>query len=86
MRKDRDPLPVAYTTSPIISQDLIQGVVVTFVDASIRREQENKLRQILEEKESEIKRIQQMLSQPHESKAQPNPSDLLIDKIRKLLG
>jgi PAS domain S-box-containing protein len=85
-RKERDPLPVAYTTSPIIDRDLIQGVVITFVDVSARRAQEEQLRRALVEKEEEVKRIQQMLSQTHESKNQPNPSDLLLEKIKKLLG
>jgi PAS domain S-box-containing protein len=85
-RNDRDPLPVAYTTSPIIHQDLIQGVVITFVDDSARRARDQELRRTLAEKEEEIKRIQQMLSHPREGRKEPSPSDLLIDKIRKLLG
>jgi len=43
-RQDRRPLPVAYTTSPIIDHDLIQGVVVTFVDVTERRQQEEAIR------------------------------------------
>ncbi len=85
-RNDRDLLPVAYTTSPIIDHDLIQGVVITFVDASARRAHEQWLAGTLEEKEEEIRRIQQMLSQAHETKNQPNPSDVLLEKIKKLLG
>jgi len=85
-RNERDLLPVAYTTSPIIDHDLIQGVVITFVDASARRAEDERLRRALQEKEEEIQRIQQMISQSQEIKHQANPSDLLIEKIKKLLG
>ena len=56
-RKDRDILPVEYTTSPIIDQDFIQGVVITFVDATGCRTRENEMWRALKEKEEEIRKL-----------------------------
>jgi len=85
-RKDRDLLPVAYTTSPIIGGDLIQGVVITFVDASARRAEVEKIKAALAEKEEELARIQRVLSEPKRVKDETHPSEELLEKIRKLLG
>jgi len=85
-QKDRDPLPVAYTTSPIVDGDLIQGVVLTFVDASARRAHDQEMATALADKDEEIERIQQVLSDIHQIKNKPNSSDQLLEKIRKLLG
>lgn len=83
---DRAAVPVAYTTSPIIDRDLIQGVVITFVDARARRAQEELMRRLLQEKDEEIKRIRETLTQSQESRKEPSPSDAVLDEIRKLLG
>src|SRR5262249_52844910 len=72
-RKDGDPLAVAYTTSPIIDRDIIQGVVLTFVDATARRAAEDEVRRQLAQKEAELRSIQDMLAQTREIKNQPNP-------------
>ncbi len=53
-RSDRSALPVAYTTSPIIKEELLQGVVVTFNDVSARRGRQAKEQRALEESQKEV--------------------------------
>lgn len=84
-RQDKSALPVAYTTSPIIDQNLIQGVVITFVDATQRHKREQALYEALQQKESEIQRIRQEMTA-----APPSPSrsesDVLLEKIKQILS
>jgi PAS domain S-box-containing protein len=86
IRNNRDALPVSYVTSPIIEKDLIQGVVVTFIDATARRAEDERWRRIVEEKEREIQRLKNGLEAAAKGQLSSNPSDDVLDKIRKLLG
>jgi len=54
--RDRVPVPVAYTTSPIIDHGLIRGVVITMNDVTSRRQQLDALEQQLREKEDALQK------------------------------
>lgn len=58
VRQDRMTLPVSLTTSPVIEEGSIQGVVITFLDASARRDREDRLQQALAEKDDLIRALQ----------------------------
>lgn len=60
-RQDKSPLPVAYTTSPIIDAGLIQGVVITFLDVTERRQREDQIQRLIEDREREILSLREQL-------------------------
>ena len=70
---------------PIIDKKAAQGAVLTFADASGRRAVEQELRNALQAKDAEINRIRETLT-PSAVKTEGADSDILLEKIRKLLG
>jgi len=64
-------LPVAFTSSPVVEGGIIQGVVITFVDVSERRRQDEELRRVLAQKEEEIQKL--LGSRPEAPRLQAEP-------------
>ena len=83
-KHDQTPLPVAYTTSPIITEGLIQGVVMTFNDAAKRRHQEDELLRTVHEQNEKLKEAQRAMEE-HRVRSGPAKADVLLQKIREIL-
>ena len=62
-RRDGTPLPVEYTSYPILDGNQVLGAVVTFVDISQRKRQEHQLRQAHEPLERRVAERTHALSQ-----------------------
>jgi len=83
-KHDQNPLPVAYTTSPIITEGLIQGVVLTFNDAAKRRHQEDELLRTIHEQNEKLQEAQRAM-EDDKTKSMSPKSDALLQKIRDIL-
>lgn len=62
-RRDGTPMAVEYTSYPILDGGQVLGAVVTFVDISLRKQQEQQLRQAREQLERRVAERTQALSQ-----------------------
>lgn len=62
VRHDGGVLPVSLTTSPILDHNTIQGVVITFVDASQRQATYDEHRRMLQDKDREIVELRDALA------------------------
>jgi len=90
IRHNGSVMPVSFTTSPILDQGSIQGVVITFVDASQRQATFDEHRRLLVEKEQEIQQLREALTQVRDeqvSKASmaPSISPDLLARLRDIL-
>ena len=93
VRHEGTIMPVSFTTSPILDQGAIQGVVITFVDASQRQATFDEHRRLLIEKEHEIQQLREALTQVREQQAQAALQDSgttrispeLLAKLRDVL-
>jgi len=85
VRHDGAVMPVALTTSPILDKEVIQGVVVTFVDASQRQATFDEHRRLLLEKEREIQELREALTQAQNKPKEQAVSPEIISKLRDIL-
>jgi hypothetical protein len=83
-KHDQTPLPVAYTLSPILVDGLLQGMVLTFNDATRRRHQEDDLLRALHDQNEKLAQAQRSLEEQKIALAPPK-SDRLLQKIRDIL-
>jgi PAS domain S-box-containing protein len=84
-KNDGTLLPVLFTTSPIIDKGLIQGVVITFLDATDLNAALEEHQERLSEKEREIQALKEALLESQNRPPEASPSAELLEKIRGLL-
>lgn len=73
-RQDKSRFAASFTTSPIINAGLIQGVVITFLDVSERRQRDEELKRELALKDREIMELRSRAETPLPT-ALPDPDE-----------